>query len=174
MEPVISLVDGDDDIELEHGILADFVPPHTPAAEAPPPRPQPATPAPEPRAVQPVPAVALRPAQPTPAPGAKAPSAAPPLPAPVQPSPVPGAPKPTEAAAVAAKEPEPLHASAIDQVDRKVVEKAAGLGLSPEQLKAVVALTREVVEQVVWEVVPQLAETMIREEIRRLMAEEKS
>jgi hypothetical protein len=32
-------------------------------------------------------------------------------------------------------------------------------------------LSREVVERVVWEVVPQLAETLIREEIARLMRE---
>jgi hypothetical protein len=35
----------------------------------------------------------------------------------------------------------------------------------------VLALSREVVEQVVWEVVPVLAETIIKEEIRRLTGE---
>lgn len=45
------------------------------------------------------------------------------------------------------------------------------MGLSPAQVEAVTALTREVVERVVWEVVPQLAETLIREELRRLTAE---
>ena len=33
------------------------------------------------------------------------------------------------------------------------------------------ALSREVVEHVVWEVVPQLAETLIKEEIARLTKE---
>jgi hypothetical protein len=33
------------------------------------------------------------------------------------------------------------------------------------------ALSREVIEQVVWEVVPVLAETMIQEEIKRLTSE---
>jgi CheY-like chemotaxis protein len=47
-------------------------------------------------------------------------------------------------------------------------DKVAALGLTPTQVEAVAALTREVVERVVWEVVPQLAETMIREELRRL------
>jgi N-methylhydantoinase B/oxoprolinase/acetone carboxylase alpha subunit len=46
--------------------------------------------------------------------------------------------------------------------------KVTALGLTAAQVEAVSALTREVVERVVWEVVPQLAETMIREEIRRL------
>jgi hypothetical protein len=35
----------------------------------------------------------------------------------------------------------------------------------------VLALSREVIEQVVWEVVPDLAEVLIKEEIRRLTAE---
>lgn len=47
-------------------------------------------------------------------------------------------------------------------------EKLGELGLTSAQVEAVLALSREVVEQVVWEVVPQLAETMIQEEIRRL------
>lgn len=49
--------------------------------------------------------------------------------------------------------------------------KLSALGLSREQVDAVLALSREVVEQVVWEVVPELAEQLIREEIRRLTAE---
>lgn len=47
--------------------------------------------------------------------------------------------------------------------------KLDALGLSKEQVEAVLALSRDVVEQVVWEVVPDMAETMIREELRRLM-----
>jgi len=43
--------------------------------------------------------------------------------------------------------------------------------LSEVQLSAVIALSREVVEQVVWEVVPVLAETLIKEEIKRLTSE---
>ena len=49
--------------------------------------------------------------------------------------------------------------------------KLGELGLSPQQADAVLALSRDVVERVVWEVVPQLAETMIKEEIQRLMKE---
>jgi CheY-like chemotaxis protein len=49
--------------------------------------------------------------------------------------------------------------------------KLGELGLSPQQVEAVLALSREVVERVVWEVVPQLAETIIKEEITRLTRE---
>jgi CheY-like chemotaxis protein len=45
--------------------------------------------------------------------------------------------------------------------------KLGDLGLTPQQVQAVLALSREVVERVVWEVVPQLAETLIKEEIAR-------
>ncbi|HEY4103647.1 MAG TPA: response regulator [Polyangiaceae bacterium] len=47
--------------------------------------------------------------------------------------------------------------------------KLGGLGLSSTQVDAVLALSREVVEQVVWEVVPTLAETIIKEELKRLL-----
>jgi len=47
--------------------------------------------------------------------------------------------------------------------------KLGGLGLSNAQVEAVLSLSREVVEQVVWEVVPTLAETIIKEEIKRLL-----
>ena len=48
--------------------------------------------------------------------------------------------------------------------------KLSDLGLTPDQVNSVLALSRDVIEQVVWEVVPNLAETIIREEIRRLTA----
>jgi CheY-like chemotaxis protein len=49
--------------------------------------------------------------------------------------------------------------------------KLGGLGLTPAQIEGVLALSREVVEKVVWEVVPTLAEAMIKEEISRLTRE---
>lgn len=49
-------------------------------------------------------------------------------------------------------------------------QKLHGLGLTAEQVQGVLALSRDVIEKVVWEVVPDLAETMIKEEIRRLTA----
>jgi hypothetical protein len=60
-------------------------------------------------------------------------------------------------------------------VGRDVAMATAGLegrlgelGLSAEQIQGVLALSREVVERVVWEVVPTLAETIIKEELARL------
>lgn len=53
-------------------------------------------------------------------------------------------------------------------INGQLAGKLGDLGLSPQQAEAVLALSREVVERVVWEVVPQLAETMIKEEIARL------
>jgi CheY-like chemotaxis protein len=62
-------------------------------------------------------------------------------------------------------------AAAVQAASGTMAAKLNGLGLSPDQVQAVLALSREVVEQVVWEVVPALAETMIKEEIRRLTAD---
>ena len=56
-------------------------------------------------------------------------------------------------------------------VNGHLAGKLGDLGLSPAQADAVLALSREVVERVVWEVVPQLAETMIKEELQRLLSE---
>ena len=53
----------------------------------------------------------------------------------------------------------------------EMAQKLAGMGLSPNQIDGVLKLSREVIERVVWEVVPDLAETIIREEIKRLTAD---
>ena len=49
-----------------------------------------------------------------------------------------------------------------------VIERLVEMGLTPEQIEGVLKLSAEVVERVVWEVVPDLAETLIREELDRL------
>jgi CheY-like chemotaxis protein len=46
--------------------------------------------------------------------------------------------------------------------------KLGSLGLTNDQMQGVLALSRDIIEQVVWEVVPTLAETLIKEEIKRL------
>lgn len=53
-------------------------------------------------------------------------------------------------------------------VNGQLHAKLEQLGLTPAQVDAVAALSREVVERVVWEVVPVLAETLIKEELARL------
>ena len=50
-------------------------------------------------------------------------------------------------------------------------ELGSGVAPTPAQVDAVTALSREIVERVVWEVVPVLAETIIKEEITRLTRE---
>ncbi len=56
-------------------------------------------------------------------------------------------------------------------LSQEIYARMSEFGLSAEQLTAVVAVAYEVVEKVVWEVVPELAETIIREEIKRLTSE---
>lgn len=75
--------------------------------------------------------------------------------------------------AVPAGRPAPVAAPAIAAATSSggdLAQKLGGMGLSPAQVEGVLALSREVVEQVVWEVVPELAEALIKEEIRRLTA----
>jgi CheY-like chemotaxis protein len=92
-----------------------------------------------------------------------APSGMPAFQPPHQPPPAP----PPVAPHARAAEPAPVAAA----VNGHLASKLGDLGLSPAQVEAVLALSREVVERVVWEVVPQLAETIIKEEIARLTKE---
>jgi CheY-like chemotaxis protein len=80
-------------------------------------------------------------------------------------------PIPTQAAAVPAPSyaPPPAPAGASAALPADFAGKLGGLGLSSAQIDAVLSLSREVVEQVVWEVVPALAETIIKEELKRLL-----
>jgi DNA-binding response OmpR family regulator len=69
------------------------------------------------------------------------------------------------------KRPEPApqaSAAALTSGNGHLAGKLSELGLSSAQADAVMALSRELVERVVWEVVPQLAEALIKEEIARL------
>jgi len=82
---------------------------------------------------------------------------------------VPAVSAPAAPAAVAAPAAAAVHALTGNGSD--MAQKLGALGLSREQADAVLALSREVVEKVVWEVVPTLAEALIKEEIRRLTSE---
>ena len=103
--------------------------------------------------------------------GAPAPVAAAPAPVPQAAPPA----RPTAATTLAygtAAAPAPATVSAaVASNGADFAQKLGGLGLTPAQVEGVLALSREVVERVVWEVVPTLAETMIREEIQRLTKE---
>ncbi len=83
-----------------------------------------------------------------------------PVPPAAVPSPI--APAPSSRIAVAVS-------AAMDQVDQKV----AALAARGPEYEAIAKLSREIIEQVVWEVVPELAETIIRQEIDRLASAKK-
>ncbi|HMJ16057.1 MAG TPA: response regulator [Polyangiaceae bacterium] len=87
----------------------------------------------------------------------------------IEAAPVPAA-VPAAAQPRAASAPGPAVAGAT-AVDGQFAQRLAGLGLTNEQVQGVLALSRDVVEKVVWEVVPVLAETLIKEEIRRLTSD---
>ncbi len=67
----------------------------------------------------------------------------------------------------------PVQATAAvnEALSHSVVERLETLGLTPDQVEGVLKLSAEVVERVVWEVVPELAEAMIREELHRLVGD---
>ena len=88
------------------------------------------------------------------------------LPPEVTPKPVPA---PAAAPTLGAAQPAVAAAMSGNGVD--FAQKLGSLGLTPQQVEGVLSLSREVVERVVWEVVPTLAETLIREEIQRLTKE---
>jgi len=114
------------------------------------------------------PAAAAAPARPAPIPRTP-PPAMPPPPAVRGPAPVGrGAPPPS------APPPMPVqermgHAMASNGAALKA--QLEGMELTRDQVQAVLALSRDVIERVVWEVVPVLAETLIKEEIQRLTRE---
>ncbi len=88
-----------------------------------------------------------------------------------RPAPTPGAavPPPVVTAPAAARPAAPRPAAAATMASgADMARKLDALGLNAEQIQGVLALSRDVIEKVVWEVVPDLAETLIREEIRRL------
>jgi hypothetical protein len=72
--------------------------------------------------------------------------------------------------------PAPVPAPAAEPVKREAAAAGAEIaakvdGLTPEQAEAIQRLTADVIERVVWEVVPDLAETLIREQIDKLLEE---
>jgi CheY-like chemotaxis protein len=67
--------------------------------------------------------------------------------------------------------PAQARAVANEALSHSVVERLETLGLTPDQVEGVLKLSAEVVERVVWEVVPELAEAMISEELHRLVGD---
>jgi CheY-like chemotaxis protein len=72
--------------------------------------------------------------------------------------------------------PKPAAPTPVAAVRREAGKAAAEVaakvgGLTADQAAAIQALTADVIERVVWEVVPDLAETIIREELAKLLKE---
>lgn len=64
----------------------------------------------------------------------------------------------------------PIRLVLASQAHEAAVAAAQGQGLDPEQAASVAELSREILERVVWEVVPDLAEAIIRENLDTLAA----
>lgn len=64
----------------------------------------------------------------------------------------------------------PIRLVLASQVEQAAVRSAEGQGLDPAQAQALTDVSREVLERVVWEVVPELAEAIIRENLETLAA----
>ncbi len=126
--------------------------------------PAPAPPAPAPKPAAPPVASPMPPAPSAPIPVVIAPAQSAPIPVP-KPAPMPApmpapAPMPTPAPMAA------RNGGMAERVQMKISELTRR---SPEH-GAMVGMTREAIEKIVWEVVPELAEVLIREEIDRLVA----
>ena len=91
---------------------------------------------------------------PTPPPRQRLVTPPPPAPAPVHPVPTPS-PRPALGSPVS-------HASVAASVEQKL----AALSAKGPEYEAIAKLSREIIEQVVWEVVPELAEAIIREHVK--------
>jgi len=118
------------------------------------------------RPASPSPQVGARPMAPAPTFGAGARQPAPVAPPASAPAAPPAAPAAAPQAASA-----PRVAAAVAAAGADLTGQLQELGLDANQVQGVLALSREVVERVVWKVVPVLAETLIKEEIARLTAE---
>ncbi len=110
---------------------------------------------------------------PVPAPVAQAPIAARPITAvsPAMPRPTAALTATLPGAGIAVEEAKApaAHATPVGtQINGQLTGKLEQLGLTPAQVDAVTALSREIIERVVWEIVPVLAETIIKEELSRL------
>jgi CheY-like chemotaxis protein len=108
---------------------------------------------------------AAPPAHAAPAPPPHAPAAAPHATAAHGTSPGMASPAAGSAPAIAAV------AAASSVSNGQLAAKLQHLGLTDAQVSAVLSLSREVIEKVVWEVVPVLAETIIKEELKRLTSD---
>lgn len=64
--------------------------------------------------------------------------------------------------------PSKVASKVAEQVSSKLADKMAEISARGPEYEAIAKLSREIIEQIVWEVVPELAEVMIQEQIDRL------
>jgi hypothetical protein len=62
---------------------------------------------------------------------------------------------------------------AIAAVSNRLDQKMAAIAARGPEYEAIAKLSREIIEEIVWEVVPELAEIIIREQVDRLAAAKK-
>ena len=67
----------------------------------------------------------------------------------------------------------PPVAAAVAAVTDKIEQKVAAIAERGPEYEAIAKLSREIIEQVVWEVVPELAETIVRQAVDRLASAKK-
>jgi CheY-like chemotaxis protein len=121
-----------------------------------------------PREVRPVPPVVVPVITPPPA----APAIVPAMPPPYTPAVTSIAPSRPAPAGSFPLAPVPAGDSA-SLVSARIDQKVAAIAARGPEFEAIAKLSREVIEQVVWEVVPELAEAIIREHVERLAAARK-
>ncbi|MFN3202101.1 MAG: response regulator transcription factor [Bradymonadia bacterium] len=107
---------------------------------------------------------------PTPAPATRkpAPPSPPPAPAPAPPAPAPAPAPPTIKPTPAPPAPPTPAPSNMANAVAAATDRVQG---DPQLANALAGVSREVIERVVWEVVPPLAEAILKEEIARLIRE---
>jgi hypothetical protein len=66
---------------------------------------------------------------------------------------------------------QPASTPALRSVSERVAERMVQLVAAGPEYAAIAKLSREIIEQIAWEVVPELAETIIRSELDRLIKE---
>lgn len=121
--------------------------------------------------VPPLPAkpIVPRPSSPVPAPVMPRPT--PPPPTAVSPGAIPGAvPSARKTGSVSIPIPQSVPAPVAAAVSSAIDQKVAAIATRGKEYEAIAKLSREIIEQVVWEVVPELAEVIIKQEIDRLVA----
>jgi hypothetical protein len=113
---------------------------------------------PFPGSTRPAPASAAPAAAPAPAYTPPAPAYTPPAPAYAPPAPAYAPPEPA---------PRPVTPAMSPTVGHLVDQKIAAIAARGPEYEALAKLSREVIEQIVWEIVPELAEAIIREQVAK-------